>query len=232
MSLSDVFRDRHYDPGYVYIAGSLSQRLMKIGTTKGVPHKRNLRTPKYGEISDLVLLCYVWVDQGGKVEAKILRKLHCYQTLRMYTKDGRPQKARELRQCSFDTAREALFECIDERQRPEAWQSHRCIDYDFNRFENDDLDEFIPPRPIEKGRFNLLKQVDGLELSVRTADCLKNENIIYIGDLAQKTETEMLRMPTFGRKSLNDVKEVLAQMGLRLGMKIPGWPKKIEDLFS
>jgi DNA-directed RNA polymerase subunit alpha len=77
----------------------------------------------------------------------------------------------------------------------------------------------------------LLKKVDELELSVRSANCLKNDNIIYIGDLVQKSEAEMLRTPNFGRKSLNEIKEVLSSMGLRLGMEIPGWPpENIEDL--
>lgn len=77
----------------------------------------------------------------------------------------------------------------------------------------------------------LLKKVDELELSVRSANCLKNDNIIYIGDLVQKTEAEMLRTPNFGRKSLNEIKEVLSSMGLRLGMDIPGWPpENIEDM--
>ena len=77
----------------------------------------------------------------------------------------------------------------------------------------------------------LLKKVDELELSVRSANCLKNDNIIYIGDLVQKTEAEMLRTPNFGRKSLNEIKEVLSSMGLRLGMEIPGWPpENIEEV--
>ena len=77
----------------------------------------------------------------------------------------------------------------------------------------------------------LLKKVDELELSVRSANCLKNDNITYIGDLIQKSEGEMLRTPNFGRKSLNEIKEVLAGMGLHLGMDIPGWPpENIEDL--
>ncbi len=77
----------------------------------------------------------------------------------------------------------------------------------------------------------LLKKVDELELSVRSANCLKNDNIIYIGDLVQKTEAEMLRTPNFGRKSLNEIKEVLSAMGLRLGMEIPGWPpENIEEM--
>lgn len=78
---------------------------------------------------------------------------------------------------------------------------------------------------------NLLRKVDELELSVRSANCLKNDNIIYIGDLVQKSEAEMLRTPNFGRKSLNEIKEVLAQMGLHLGMEISNWPpENIEEL--
>lgn len=78
---------------------------------------------------------------------------------------------------------------------------------------------------------NLLKKVEELELSVRSANCLKNDNIIYIGDLVQKSESEMLRTPNFGRKSLNEIKEVLTMMGLHLGMQVEGWPpENIEDL--
>jgi len=78
---------------------------------------------------------------------------------------------------------------------------------------------------------NLLRKVDELELSVRSANCLKNDNIVYIGDLVQKTEAEMLRTPNFGRKSLNEIKEVLTQMGLHLGMEIDTWPpENIEDM--
>ena len=78
---------------------------------------------------------------------------------------------------------------------------------------------------------NLLRKVEELELSVRSANCLKNDNIVYIGDLIQKTEAEMLRTPNFGRKSLNEIKEVLAQMGLHLGMEVPNWPpENIDEL--
>ena len=87
---------------------------------------------------------------------------------------------------------------------------------------------------------NLLKKVEELELSVRSANCLKNDNIIYIGDLVQKTESEMLRTPNFGRKSLNEIKEVLQQMELNLGITVPEWPpdnieelaKQFEDPFN
>lgn len=78
---------------------------------------------------------------------------------------------------------------------------------------------------------NLLRKVDELELSVRSGNCLKNDNIVYIGDLVQKSEADMLRTPNFGRKSLNEIKEVLAGMGLYLGMEVEGWPpENIEDL--
>jgi DNA-directed RNA polymerase subunit alpha len=78
---------------------------------------------------------------------------------------------------------------------------------------------------------NLLRKVDELELSVRSANCLRNDNIVYIGDLLRKSESEMLRTPNFGRKSLNEIKEVLAQMGLHLGMEVPTWPpENIEEM--
>lgn len=89
-------------------------------------------------------------------------------------------------------------------------------------------EEAAPDLPFNR---NLLKKVDELELSVRSANCLKNDNIVYIGDLVQKSENDMLRTPNFGRKSLNEIKEVLATMGLHLGMDVEGWPpENIEDL--
>jgi DNA-directed RNA polymerase subunit alpha len=110
------------------------------------------------------------------------------------------------------------------------------------RIIQDQLEVFVnfeePKKPVVSESipdlaFNpaFLKKVDELELSVRSANCLKNDNIVYIGDLVQKTEAEMLRTPNFGRKSLNEIKEVLAQMGLHLGMEVPGWPpENIDDL--
>lgn len=100
------------------------------------------------------------------------------------------------------------------------------IDFNDNKPEadvvpNDDL-------PFNK---NLLKKVDELEFSVRSANCLKADDIVYIGDLVQKTESEMLRTPNFGRKSLNEIREILGKMGLFLGMKVEGWPPKdVEEL--
>jgi len=88
--------------------------------------------------------------------------------------------------------------------------------------------EKVDPFPFNR---NLLRKVDELELSVRSANCLKNDNIVYIGDLVLKTESEMLRTPNFGRKSLNEIKEVLKVMNLELGMDIETWPpENIEEL--
>ncbi len=101
----------------------------------------------------------------------------------------------------------------------------------FLNFEEPKKEETAPSIPELAFNPALLKKVDELELSVRSANCLKNDNIVYIGDLIQKSEGEMLRTPNFGRKSLNEIKEVLAQMGLHLGMDVPGWPpENIEDL--
>ncbi|MEY3552098.1 MAG: hypothetical protein RL735_446 [Pseudomonadota bacterium] len=101
----------------------------------------------------------------------------------------------------------------------------------FVNFEEPRREEAAPSIPELAFNPALLKKVDELELSVRSANCLKNDNIVYIGDLIQKTEAEMLRTPNFGRKSLNEIKEVLAQMGLHLGMEVTGWPpENIEEL--
>ena len=89
----------------------------------------------------------------------------------------------------------------------------------------EEIEEAAPAEPSEEDKLNeyLWRSVDELELSVRSANCLQNANIHYIGDLVQKTEAEMLKTKNFGRKSLKEIKEILAQMGLSLGMKIPNW---------
>ena len=94
----------------------------------------------------------------------------------------------------------------------------------FINFEEPKVVEKKPQISEPEFNKNLLKKVDELELSVRSMNCLKNDNIVYIGDLVQKTEPEMLRTPNFGRKSLNEIKEVLNSMSLYLGMEIPKWP--------
>jgi len=97
----------------------------------------------------------------------------------------------------------------------------------FINFE-DEVEPEIPVVPEPEAPFNenLLRTVDELELSVRSANCLANANIKYIGDLVQKTESEMLKTKNFGRKSLKEIKEILAEMGLSLGMKLDNWPPK------
>jgi DNA-directed RNA polymerase subunit alpha len=94
--------------------------------------------------------------------------------------------------------------------------------------EEEETPEVLEDLPFNK---NLLRKVDELELSVRSANCLKNDNIVYIGDLVQRSEPEMLRTPNFGRKSLNEIREVLKVMGLELGMDVDNWPpENIEEL--
>ncbi len=101
----------------------------------------------------------------------------------------------------------------------------------FVNFEEPTVERREEVMPEPEFNRNLLKRVDELELSVRSANCLKNDNIVYIGDLIQKTEAEMLRTPNFGRKSLNEIKEVLISMGLHLGMEVTEWPpENIEEL--
>jgi len=94
------------------------------------------------------------------------------------------------------------------------------------------FDETEEPAPVEtpkeeaKLNENLFRSVDELELSVRSANCLQQANIRTIGDLVQRTEAEMLKTKNFGRKSLKEIKEILAEMGLSLGMKLENWPPK------
>ena len=96
----------------------------------------------------------------------------------------------------------------------------------FAQLEGSELPTFEPPANWGNTQFDpiLLRPVDELELTVRSANCLKAENIYYIGDLIQRTENELLKTPNLGRKSLNEIKEVLASRGLTLGMKLEAWP--------
>lgn len=96
----------------------------------------------------------------------------------------------------------------------------------FAQLEGGDIDAIVSPSSRGNAQFDpvLLRPVDELELTVRSANCLKAENIYYIGDLIQRTENELLKTPNLGRKSLNEIKEVLASRGLTLGMKLESWP--------
>ncbi|MCP5271545.1 MAG: DNA-directed RNA polymerase subunit alpha [Burkholderiaceae bacterium] len=98
----------------------------------------------------------------------------------------------------------------------------------FAQLPSDNLDDVFKAEPSAANQkiFDpiLLRPVDELELTVRSANCLKAENIYYIGDLIQRTETELLKTPNLGRKSLNEIKEVLASRGLTLGARLENWP--------
>jgi DNA-directed RNA polymerase subunit alpha len=100
----------------------------------------------------------------------------------------------------------------------------------FLNFEEEDT--LVPeekPQPEPTINENLFRSVNELELSVRSANCLKNADIKFIGELVQRTEAEMLKTKNFGRKSLNEIKEVLMEMGLSLGMKLEGFVPPPED---
>ncbi|MFM8666319.1 MAG: DNA-directed RNA polymerase subunit alpha [Betaproteobacteria bacterium] len=96
----------------------------------------------------------------------------------------------------------------------------------FAQLEGSDIASFTEPAPRSGANFDpiLLRPVDELELTVRSANCLKAENIYYIGDLIQRPDTELLKTPTLGRTSLNEIKEVLASRGLTLGARLENWP--------
>ncbi len=127
MSLDEAFRDRHYSPGYVYIAGSLSGCVLKVGTTNNVPNQQyRLRYVGYGGLDDWRMLCSVWVDEGGNVEHTVRRRLQRYKTMRMYEKDGFRQKGREIVQCPFSIAYKALCNSISDEQKSTVWQSEYC----------------------------------------------------------------------------------------------------------
>jgi DNA-directed RNA polymerase subunit alpha len=98
----------------------------------------------------------------------------------------------------------------------------------FINFEEEEEAASIDSNEDEPLNENLFRSVEELELSVRSANCLQNANIHLIGELVQKTEAEMLKTKNFGRKSLKEIKEILADMGLSLGMKIDSWPMMVE----
>lgn len=119
-------------PRYVYIAGSLSHRVLKIGATVNIrPHERRLRRDAYGSIDDWIMLYYVWVDEARRVEHDARRRLKQYRQLRMYNKEGHRQTGREIVKCRFGIALEALTEFLNEAQRANATTSWRTSDYEF-----------------------------------------------------------------------------------------------------
>lgn len=233
MDWSDNFRDRFYSPGYVYIAGSLSHRVLKIGTTINIgQQEKRLRRTRYGSIGDWVLLYFVWVSEGGRIEHDTRRRLKRYRLLRMYDKEGHRQKGREIVNCRFGVALEALTGLLDDAQQSEATRSWRASEYEFGWTPPaPDPSPYVAPTSIPLS-VHLFRSIEQLELSVRTFNCLKNEGIRVIGEFAQKDEADLLRIPNFGRKSLNELKEILAQIGLQFGCPLPDYPTKDLELLS
>jgi hypothetical protein len=232
--------ESHYGQIVHPLASQTSIAASEMSFLCSFAYPRYLQNKKYGSLGDWEILYCFWVDEGaGRIEHDARGRLQQYKTMRMYEKDGRRQKGREILKCSFSAALKALTEAVGDDEKSNEWQSNNCRYYEFGRnstlsiFQNDPASEDVPSPPRENVPFNniFLMNVGELELSVRSANCLKNDNIIYIGDLVQKTEAEMLRTPNFGRKSLNEIKEVLAEMGLRLGVEIAGWPpENVEEL--
>jgi hypothetical protein len=185
MSLSDVYRDRHYSSGYVYILGSPSARLLKIGTTINLRQQtsRN-RSQSYGGISDWVLLYHVQVERGGKTEHDARRKLERYRVLRMYLKDGQRQKGRELVNCGFTTAFEALTSCLSDSELKSAWRSGRADEFEFDRYVPEPvlLDRRPPRPPIDLPEGSLFfMDVYELEVSIRIVNSLHSAGIDLSG---------------------------------------------------
>ncbi|UYO55185.1 hypothetical protein KQX61_07220 [Rhodopseudomonas palustris] len=235
MFWSETLRNRHNEPGYVYIAGSLSQRLLKIGTTVNIrSYQKYLNRTGYGGIRDWVLLYHVWVEAGGKIEHDARRPLlRKHQQLRMYDKEGHIQKARELVDCRFSIALDALESLLTATQRASAWRSMYSGEYEFGW--TPPPHDVVTPRPPPSGipaTVHLLRRLDDFELSVRTQLRLESNNIRFVGEVVQKTVADLLGLPYFGRKSLNEIERRLAEIGLQLDMAVPGWPPEDLDLAS
>lgn len=178
-----------------------------------------------------MLLYYALVEEGGRVEHDTRRKLKRHSVARFYLKDRRRQRGRELVNCGFSTALDALVPLLSESQIKNAWRSNRASEFEFDRYVPDPvLFERRPPRPpvgMPEGSL-LFMEIDELEVSVRTASRLKLENIFLVGTLVQKSELELLRTP-IGSKSINEIKEALSQWGLQLGIQVLGWPPENLD---
>ncbi|MGD1036763.1 MAG: GIY-YIG nuclease family protein [Roseiarcus sp.] len=128
-----AYQGRHHSSGYVYIAGSLSAKLLKIGTAIDIEQRKsNLRHQAYGGIHNWDMLFYAKVENGGKVEGEALRLLQRFKITRTYEKDGSLQEASELLQTSFPNAIKALAETIGDSKRENLWKSARWADYDWS----------------------------------------------------------------------------------------------------
>ena len=215
------------------ILGSVSKAVQSEGWNFNTEKKVSFSADSSGHI----ILPANILRADATVEADALDLVQ--RGLKMYDKKNHTYNINKA--VNLDTIIELEFEILPEVAR-------RYITLKAARIFQDQLSMFVnfedpkeTPKPVTSTEpefnKNLLKRVEELELSVRSMNCLKNDNIIYIGDLVQKSEGEMLRTPNFGRKSLNEIKEVLNTMSLYLGMEIPNWPpdniaelsKKLEE---
>jgi len=126
------YQRRHHSPGFVYIAGSQSARLLKIGTAIDIAQREaNLRNQAYGGIRDWKVLFTAWVENGGKIEGAALKNLKQHKTSRIYVKDGESQEAVELLQTSFTKAIKAVATALGNEKAGKLWKSHDAGKYEF-----------------------------------------------------------------------------------------------------
>jgi hypothetical protein len=223
-----AFVNRHYQDAYVYIAGSRKERVIKIGCS-ATPWNREalLNQRGYGGISDWCLLFYARFPNAGKIEFFAHHRLSKFASYRTYFRESIQVECREIFSCGYSEARDALTAASANGATKEWQYSDGRTLYQFGQPSRESM-------PLSPETFNpvFLRKVDELELSVRSSNCLKNENITYLGDLVRYSESEMLRIPNFGRKGLNEIRELLAQMGLQFGIEVPGWPPEDIESFT
>jgi T5orf172 domain len=127
-----AFQARESSPGYVYIAGSLSGRLIKIGTAKDIPQReRQLRAEQHGGLADWIVLFSVKVSEAGRIERDASLRVEAKKVFRPYYKDGYKQMATEILECSFSAALRALTASVGDIDSYDTWQSSQCRKYEF-----------------------------------------------------------------------------------------------------
>jgi hypothetical protein len=134
------YQRRYHSPGYIYIAGSRSAQLIKIGTAIDIDQRlRNLRNQEYGGIQDWVMLFTAQVKNAGEIEQNALRRLKHCQVIRTYDKDGLSQDAAELLRTSFSNTFRAIQAAIGSSSAAEQWRSPKSKEYEFKHFARSDL---------------------------------------------------------------------------------------------
>ncbi|NCN71502.1 MAG: DNA-directed RNA polymerase subunit alpha [Rhodoferax sp.] len=220
--------------------------------TEGVVCARDIQTPHDVEIinPDHVIAN---LSQGGRLDMQIkVEKGRGYVpgTMRMHGDEATKSIGRIVLDASYSPVRRVSYTVESARVEQRTDLDKLIVDIETNgaitaedavrasakilveqlavfaQLEGGEVDAIVSSSSRSSSQFDpvLLRPVDELELTVRSANCLKAENIYYIGDLIQRTENELLKTPNLGRKSLNEIKEVLASRGLTLGMKLESWP--------